>query len=102
VAEVNIERVSGPIWIYGLPNNAAAGIEPEEEARSLGAAVHQMLALRGLGEYFRCFDQQRSILRRNLDCTTMFPDDWSDDDAEQQHPRDDTVETDRLSEDGSW
>ncbi|GAK64982.1 uncharacterized protein PAN0_007d3198 [Moesziomyces antarcticus] len=102
VAEVNIERVLGPIWIYGLPDNAAAGFEPVEEARSLGAAVHQMLALRGLGEYFRCFDQQHAVLRPNRDCTTMFPDDWSDNDAEQQHPQDNTVETDRLSEDGSW
>ncbi len=84
VAEVNVEPITGPIWIYGAPASKAGKARETaeqviEEGRALGASMHKLLALRGLGEYFRCFDQEKGRLRRNRDARTMFPDDWSDD-----------------------
>ena len=75
----------------------------------MGASLHAMLQLRGLGEYFRCFDQERGRLRRNRDARVMFPDDWSDgdlDDEDEEKAEEREVEgemeLERLSEDGSW
>lgn len=111
VAEVNVEPISGPIWIYGTPPGAqlpSGGGEVVEEGRVLGTSLHKMLSLRGLGEYFRCFDQVRGRLRRNTDCRVMFPDDWSDDEEEEVEVEDLTQASgsegteERLSEDGSW
>ncbi|KAJ1034517.1 hypothetical protein NDA18_001373 [Ustilago nuda] len=111
VAEVNVEPVSGPIWIYGTPSTTTSGDKGEvpEEGRALGASLHAMLQLRGLGEYFRCFDQERGKLRRNRDARVMFPDDWSDDDFDDEDEEkaeerevEEEMELERLSEDGSW
>ncbi|SPO22374.1 uncharacterized protein UTRI_01052 [Ustilago trichophora] len=114
VAEVNVEPIHGPIWIYGTPQNHQPGDkegEVVEEGRVLGTSLHKMLQLRGLGEYFRCFDQVGGRLRRNFDARTMFPDDWSDDDNDddeeievEQEAADASLEegVERLSEDGSW
>ncbi|SPO21566.1 uncharacterized protein UTRI_01052_B [Ustilago trichophora] len=113
VAEVNVEPIPGPIWIYGTPQNHQPREDEGavvEEGRVLGTSLHKMLQLRGLGEYFRCFDQVRGRLRRNLDARTMFPDDWSDDDDDEdeeeveQEVADAFAEegVERLSEDGSW
>lgn len=117
VAEVNVGPLSGPIWIYGLPESENTTQDDRgvvEEGRVLGRSLHKMLALRGLGEYFRCFDQVKGRLRRNRDAKEMFPDDWSDDDddgdnigGDQVAPGSDTMfggdaREERLSEDGSW
>ncbi|SNX82693.1 uncharacterized protein MEPE_01399 [Melanopsichium pennsylvanicum] len=110
VAEVNVEPIPGPIWIYGIPHPEAKQDERGEvvieEGRVLGKAIHKMLQLRGLGEYFRCFDQKTGRLRRNRDARCMFPDDWSDDeDGYEQDRVDDEVgqeDVEILSEDGSW
>uniref|UniRef100_V5ELZ5 Hemimethylated DNA-binding domain-containing protein n=2 Tax=Kalmanozyma brasiliensis (strain GHG001) TaxID=1365824 RepID=V5ELZ5_KALBG len=115
VAEVNVESISGPIWIYGTPPEERGEMEDEvvEEGRVLGGAVHRMLELRGLGEYFRCFDQKRGRLRRCRDARMMFPDDVSDDEEEEEEEQEEEQEArmqtdeeeyavERLSEDGSW
>ncbi|GAC96939.1 hypothetical protein PHSY_004523 [Pseudozyma hubeiensis SY62] len=109
VAEVNVEPIRGPIWIYGLPSSldrAENGESVVEEAKVLGNSIHRMLQLRGLGEYFRCFDQRKGRLRKNADARVMFPDDVSDDEDEEGDAmvggdeEEDVAE--RLSEDASW
>lgn len=60
---------------------AEVNIEPLSD---MSDEVDTLLRLRGLGEYFRCFDQRTRRLRRNDECRAMFPDDVSDaeDDSE--------------------
>ncbi|KAN0061060.1 hypothetical protein ACQY0O_006795 [Thecaphora frezii] len=69
VAEVNVRPVAKP---------------SADEARQDAEAIRHLLKLRGLGEYFRCFDQRAWRMRRNRECQEMFPDDWSDDEDEDE------------------
>lgn len=111
VAQVNVERIQGPIWVYGLPSTTTGeernrgGERVIEQGRVLGDALHKMLELRGLGEYFRCFDQERGRLRRNREMREMFPDDWSDGDTEEEVEEGEEMEdevVEKLSQDASW
>lgn len=90
VADVNVELIHGPIWIYGLPPNEStrrhsADEHVVEEGRTLGMSMHKMLQLRGIGEYFRCFDQVKGRFRRNEYVRVRFPDDLSD--TEEEEPK---------------
>ncbi|TKY89190.1 hypothetical protein EX895_001721 [Sporisorium graminicola] len=110
VAEVNIEPIRGPIWIYGLPpNEARTSLDAdgsEEESLALKGALHRVMQDRLFGASFRCFDQARGRFRRSMLTREMFPDDLSDDEDDEEGDGElgalEAESMENLSEDGHW
>ncbi|SJX61393.1 uncharacterized protein SRS1_10438 [Sporisorium reilianum f. sp. reilianum] len=110
IAEVNVEPIVGPIWIYGHPpDEAEQTVEADEhalEALPLGSLILGAMQGREAGLHFRCFDQVRGHFRRSATSRAKFPDDCSDEednDDDEDHPGDSKKESvERLSEDGFW
>ncbi|EPQ28386.1 uncharacterized protein PFL1_04213 [Pseudozyma flocculosa PF-1] len=83
VAEVNV--VPLPLPPSRRSSQVGHGSERQQDhaERDRDAAdIRTLLRLRGLGEYFRCFDYATGRMRRNRETREMFPDDWSDDEGE--------------------
>lgn len=108
VAEVNVEPISGPVWMYGTPRNEARQrfdkMETEEEIRVLKASILEAMQDRKVGLMFRCFDQVRGRFRRSAYAREVFPDDLSDEEEEEEDDQLGTLEesVENLSEDGHW